>query len=51
MKDSHRYSTASAVVSGLSVILLIVVLILYINAEKVAAAAHGALGSYVAKRQ
>jgi hypothetical protein len=41
--NAHKYSMASAVVSGLSVFLLIVVLILYINAGRIANVAQGAL--------
>lgn len=34
-KDSHKYSTASAVVCGLSVLVLVVVIIIYHQHEKI----------------
>ncbi len=37
--NAHKYSTASAVVCGLSVFILVIVLIIYINKERV----HGVI--------
>ncbi len=36
--DAHKYSTAAAVVCGLSVLVLVVVMIIYINQSRVLAA-------------
>lgn len=39
-----KYAMITAVVCGISVAVLIVILILYINSSRIATAAHGALG-------
>lgn len=46
-KEAHKWSTVSAVVCGLAVFLLVVVLIIYIRHEHIAAAANLRLAQYV----
>lgn len=39
-KEAHKYATAAAVVSGLSVLVLVIVMIIYINQAKLLATAQ-----------
>jgi hypothetical protein len=39
-----KYSMISAVMCGIAVAILIVVLIIYVNSEKISTSVHGALG-------
>lgn len=43
-KDAQKYSMWAAVTCGISIVLLIVVLILYVHSARIMGAAHGALG-------
>lgn len=42
--SARTYAMWSAVVSGLSIVLLIVILALYLNSQKIVAGTHAALG-------
>lgn len=43
--NAQKYATWSSVVSGISVGLLVVVLIVYISSERIVSSVHSALGS------
>ena len=45
---AEKYSMYAAVVSGLSVVLLIVILVLYLNSERIVTSTHAALGQIAA---
>lgn len=45
--DAQKYAMWAAIASGLSIVLLITIMIVYINSEKIVRVAHSALGSYV----
>ncbi len=47
ISDSQKYAMWAAIASGLSIVLLIVIMFVYINSEKIVRVAHSALGSYV----
>lgn len=48
---ARKYSLYSAVVSGLSVVLLVVILVMYLNSERIVTSTHAALGQIAAGAQ